>query len=74
MMDGLYKGNMPIRDGEDRIVTNILRSIGEGARTLSNLYMDARLGEDLRKELRQFNMFGFYRMRGGGRGLTPPSK
>ena len=61
MMDGLYKGNMPIRDGEDRIVTNILRSIGEGARTLTNLYMDARLGEDLRKELRQTNMFGFYK-------------
>ena len=71
MMDGLYKGNMPVRDGEDRIVMNVLRIIGIGARAMTNIYMDARMGEDVKKELRQTNMSGYYRM-GGGKGADAP--
>ena len=56
---------------EDRIVMNILRVIGEGARRLTNIYMEVRMGEELEKELRQTNIFGYYG-RKGGKGADAP--
>jgi hypothetical protein len=49
---------MFLKDGEETTVMNVLKKIGEGARMMTNLYMDSRMGEDVKKELRQANIFG----------------
>ena len=51
---------MELKEGEHRIVMNIMREIGHGARNLVKMYRD-HVGKDIgSKELRQTNMRGFY--------------
>ena len=71
MVDGLHKGNMFLKDGEETTVMSVLKKIGEGARMMTNLYMDSRMGEDVKKELRQANIFGYYGKK-GGKGADAP--
>ena len=62
----IMKRMMPLRDGEDRTATNILRSIGTGARELIRIYSDTTGGGKLSKNVRQTNIMGFFGRKGRG--------
>jgi hypothetical protein len=65
-VETLYKGNMELRDGEDRTITNVLRKIGEGSREMIKIYMESYKETGIAKELRQTNMIGYYGKKGKG--------
>ena len=59
-VETIHKGRMELKDGEIRIVMNIMREIGHGARNLVKMYRD-HVGKDIgSKDLRQTNIRGFY--------------
>jgi hypothetical protein len=70
LLDILYRGEMEIRDGEDRTIMKILRKIGEGAREMIRLYVEIKGVETAARELRQTNIVGFYGR--GGKGIDMP--
>ena len=51
---------MPLREGEDRTIMNILKSIGAGAREMVKIYTEATGGGELAKNVRQTNILGFF--------------
>ena len=65
-VDLMIKGDMPLRDGEDRIMMNILKCIGAGARDMVKVYADATGGGELAKNLRQTNILGYFGRKGKG--------
>ena len=69
-VDTIYKGRMPLNDGEDRIVKRIFRVIGEGAREMINFYYRNERGMKLDVVLRQTNIRGFFGR--GGKGIDMP--
>ena len=62
----MMKGDMPLREGEDRIIMNILKCIGGGAREMVKTYADATGGGVLAKNVRQTNIMGFFGRKGKG--------
>ncbi len=42
LVDILYRGNMELREGEDRTILKILRKIGEGVRNMIKLYVEIK--------------------------------
>ena len=61
LVELMMKGTMPLRDGEDRKIMNILKAIGKGARELLKVYTEVKGMEGKGKELRQTNLMGFFR-------------
>ena len=57
----MMKGAMPLRDGEDRKIMNILKAIGKGARDLLKVYTEVKGVGAKGIELRQTNLLGFFR-------------
>ena len=66
LIDILYRGEMELRDGEDRTILRILRKIGEGVRNMIKLYVELKGVHTAVRELRQTNMIGFFGRRGRG--------
>ena len=64
-VENIHKGRMDLRDGEERIVMNIFKQIGQGARELIKLYRNHVGKENGSKELRQTNIRGYYGKRKG---------
>ena len=62
----MIKGDMPLRDGEDRIMMKILKSIGAGAREMVKVYTEATGGGELAKNVRQTNILGYFGRNGKG--------
>ncbi len=65
-VETLYKGNMELRSGKERIIINMLRKIGEGSREMIKVYMETCEDAGKSKELRQTNIIGFYGRKGEG--------
>ena len=66
LIDILYKGEMELRDGEDRTILRILRKIGEGVRNMIKLYVELKGVHTAIRELRQTNIIGFFGKKGRG--------
>ena len=60
LVDILYRGNMELRGGEERVIMNTLRRIGEGAREIIKLYVEVKGVAVAARDLRQTNILGFY--------------
>ena len=61
LVELMMKGAMPLRDGEDRKIMNILKAIGKGARDLLKVYTEVKGVGAKGIELRQTNLLGFFR-------------
>ena len=62
----IMKRTMPLRDGEDRTIMNVMKRIGAGARELIKIYSDTTGGGKLSKNVRQTNIMGFFGRKGRG--------
>ena len=62
----LMKGIMPLRDGEDKIIMNILKLIGAGAREIIRIYCEEIKKGELSRNSRQTNILGYFGRKGKG--------